>query len=280
VKPTLDLSEVVAGNAVCCEILAYATVQATADRIVALQQTPGPGGEPLPSSFWKHTDDQTVVGLSAVLLAIQRQGLDPKSFTDWGVIAAPRFLGRAALGMALHRFALEGAWGISPHLIPHRSLHSISGTVSQALKVHGPNFGVGGGPHAAAEAIAVAGGLLADHRLPGIWVVMTGYHPEMPAINPADPEATPKVSPPAVAGAVALALVRNELATGRSRLRIFAGSATSQTAETAATTAAWPQFSLNGLLAALADGQPAPAGCWRLRCGGVALESAETGAEN
>ena len=50
----------------------------------------------------------------------------------------------------------------------------MSGTVSQALKVHGPNFGVGGGPAGVAEAL-----LTADARcstgaaLPGVWVVLT-----------------------------------------------------------------------------------------------------------
>jgi hypothetical protein len=270
VKPTLDLSEAVAGNAVCCGIVAHASVQATADRVPALRQTPGPRGEPLPPSFWKHADDQTVVGLSAVFGAISRYGLDPKSFTGWGVIAAPRFLGRAMLGVALNRFLLEGAWGISPHLIPHRSLHSISGTISQALKIHGPNFGVGGGPHAASEAIAVAGGMVADDRLPGVWLVMTGYHPEIPAIDPAGPEAVALASPSPVVGAVALALVRDELGTGRLRLRIIAG---------AATPAGWPPFSLQALLDALAQGQAAPAKCWRLDSGAVALESAEAAAE-
>src|SRR5262249_16694139 len=88
------------------------------------------------------------------------------------------FLGRASLALALQRFAQEGAWGVSPHLIPHRSLHSISGTVSQALGIHGPNFGVGGGPHGAAEGVLAATGLLSEGYLPAGWVGVTGWDRE------------------------------------------------------------------------------------------------------
>src|SRR5262249_39770127 len=134
------------GTAVCCDLLAYGAVQATPASLAALRQQPGPvPGEPLPASFLKHADEQTVLGLSAVLRAIQDHGLGGTSFTGWGVLGAPRFQGRATMTVAVQRFAAEGAWGISPHLIPHRSLHALSGTISQALRIHGPNFGVGGG---------------------------------------------------------------------------------------------------------------------------------------
>jgi hypothetical protein len=281
VKPILDLTAAVAGNAVCCGVTAYATQRATTEMLPGLRQKPSPlTREPLPGSFWKHADDQTVVGMAAVFQAIQRHGLDPGSFRDWGVIAAPRFLGRAALAIALNRFALEGAWGISPHLIPHRSLHSISGTVSQALKIHGPNFGVGGGPNAAAEALAVAGGLIADERLPGVWVVMTGYDPEMAPSNPADPEGGALAATRPVAGAVALALVRQGFTRPGLRLRICAGLGQMGAPDPAAGKASWPMFSFETLLEVLADERTPPAACWRLRAGWVALESAKAGAEN
>jgi hypothetical protein len=222
----------------------------------------------------KHADDQTVVGLAAVLAAIDGHGLDPASFTDWGVIAAPRFLGRAALAVALGRFALEGAWGVSPHLIPHRSLHSISGTVSQALKIHGPNFGVGGGPDAAGELLVVAGSMVADDRLPGVWVVMTEYDPELAPADPAAAQAGPPAPPAPVAQAVALALVRDSTRAPHARLRISGRD------KTAGGTAAWPMFSLQGLREALTGARPAQAACWRLRCGWAAMERAEAGAEN
>jgi hypothetical protein len=84
------------------------------------------------------------------------------------------------MAAALQRFAAEGAWGVSPHLIPHRSRHSISGTVSQALKIHGPNFGVGGGPGGTVEVLLAATALLEGKRLPGVWIVLTCLDPESP----------------------------------------------------------------------------------------------------
>jgi hypothetical protein len=82
------------------------------------------------------------------------------------------------MATALERFIAEGAWGVSPHLIPHRSLHSVSGTVSQVLKVRGPNFGVGGGPGCEAEALFTAAAMLRCQRLPGVWAVLTGFDPD------------------------------------------------------------------------------------------------------
>jgi hypothetical protein len=213
-KPTENLSAPPSGTTVGCDVLAAGTARATADTLPALRQKPGPPpGEPLPPAFLKHADEQTVVALAAVLQAIHRYRLTATPFTDWGVLAAPRFLGRGALAVALQRFATEGAWGISPHVIPHHSLHSLSGTISQALKIHGPNFGVGGGPDGAGEGLLTAAALLARDRLPGVWVIWSGW----------DPEATPgrngHPTPPAVCAA-ALALVASRPAGDGPRLRI------------------------------------------------------------
>ena len=129
--------------------------------------------------------------------------LNNHDFSQWGVIAAPRFLGRAALAVAFARFAAEGAWGISPHVIPHHSLHALSGTVSQALKIHGPNFGVGGGADSAAEALLAASALLADGEVPGLWVVLTGFEPEFVPNDTTDSKPT-STSVDCVAVALAL----------------------------------------------------------------------------
>jgi hypothetical protein len=165
--------------AVCCDVVAFGEVWAAGSTLAALRQKPGPVPHgSLPASFLKHADEQTVVGLAAVLEAIQAHGLTSVDFVDWAVLAAPRFLGRLAIATALRRFVAEGAWGMSPHLIPHRSLHSLSGTVSQALKIHGPNFGVGGGPGGTREALFAALALLNGDKVPGTWVVLTGWEPE------------------------------------------------------------------------------------------------------
>jgi hypothetical protein len=191
-----------ADPATACDLLAYASVQVAPESVPALRLKPGPGaGERLPVSYLKHADEQSVVGLAAVLQAVAQHHLATMPFTDWGVLGAPRFIGRVAMAVAMHRFAAEGAWGISPHLIPHRSLHALSGTVSQALKIHGPNFGVGGGPYGAAEALFTAAALLGTRPLSGVWIVLTGWEPE-PVPAPDGRTATP-----AVCNAVALALV-------------------------------------------------------------------------
>jgi hypothetical protein len=196
-KPNLDLVAPPDVCAVTVDVAACGTVRTTADLIPTLRQQPG---FRLPPAFLKHADDQTVVGLAAVFQAIQQGGLAGTEFKHWGVLAAPRYLGRSTMAASLQRFSAEGAWGISPHLIPHRSLHSISGTVSQALRIQGPNFGVGGGPNGVVEVLLAAGALMADGRLPGLWLVMTAWDPE-PIAN-----GQGRIAPDSQCGAVALAV--------------------------------------------------------------------------
>jgi hypothetical protein len=197
---------------------AHAVVRARLDSLAELRRHPGPhGGEPLPASFLKHADEQTVAGLCAVYQAIDKGGLQETCFRDWGVAAAPRFLGRPAMAAALQRFAVEGAWGVSPHLIPHRSLHSLSGTVSQALKIHGPNFGVGGGPGATTEALLAATALLIGKQLPGVWVVLTCLDSDLP------PDKEGRMPPEAQVVGLALALTPIRPSGSRNPLHIVDG---------------------------------------------------------
>ncbi len=119
-----------------------------------------------------------MVGLAAVLRAIREGGLDPLGFGEWAVLAAPRYFGRAAFERAFPTFQEEGAWGISPHLIPAHSLHSPSGTISQALKAQGPNLGVGGTPGGEFEALLFASTLLMTGASPGVWLVLTARESE------------------------------------------------------------------------------------------------------
>jgi hypothetical protein len=176
---------------------------------------------PLPANFLKHADEQTVVGLFAVFHAIQNHGLAGADFKHWAVVAAPRFFGRAILAAALRRFALEGAWGVSPHLIPHRSQHSLSGTISQALGIHGPNLGVGGGPSSALEAALIAATFVTKQDAPGLWFVLTAWDPE-PIVSEAAATSRNGFSPTmaSTCKAVALALRGGEPADSGVTLRI------------------------------------------------------------
>jgi 3-oxoacyl-(acyl-carrier-protein) synthase len=202
---------------VCCTVAARAALLFAEEDLPGLRRAVSPlTGEPLPPAFLKNSDEQTVAALAAVFRALADSALDPHSLADWGVLAAPRFLGRATMGPVLERFREEGAWGISPHLIPHRSLHSVSGTISLALKTHGPNLGAGGGPGAESEAFAVAAALLSAGDLPGLCLVLTGHEPGRA---------------PAALTAVALALVPRGAAPGEWQLRIgeIDGTAESRT---------------------------------------------------
>jgi hypothetical protein len=239
------------GAAVSCDVAALGTVRASAAELTTLRQKPGPA-RPLPPSLLRHADDQAVAAVAAVWQALHHFGLAETSFADWGVLAAPRFLGRTAMADVVRRFAAEGAWGISPHLIPHRSLHSLSGTISQALGLHGPNFGVGGGSATAGELFLSVSTLLQRERLPGLWLVLTGW----------DPEPTPAPGASATCGAVALALVADAAAPAAWRLHVRPPGGN----EAAATDSV---LTLETLRAVLTDvTRPVALTSWRLPGGG------------
>jgi hypothetical protein len=148
----------------------------------ALRRRPGPvpeGWSRTPPSLLRYADEQTVAGTAAVFGAMDALSRPPADFERWGVVAASRFLGRANLSAALRAFVAEGVWGTSPHLIPHFALHSPSGTISLALGLHGPNLGVGGGLRAAAEGFLAALTWLAAGVAPGVWLVLSGWSPEL-----------------------------------------------------------------------------------------------------
>jgi hypothetical protein len=148
-------------------------------QVDALRRDPGPlPGRDLPASFLKHADEQSVCGLAAVLKAIHESGLGVDAFKDWGVIGAPKYPGRVLAGASMAKFFDQGVRGISPHVIPQNSLHSLSGVISVALEMGGPNVGAGGGRTALAEGLLTAFSLMADGRLPGMWLVATEWDRE------------------------------------------------------------------------------------------------------
>lgn len=161
-----------------CPILAHAVARASLEEIATLRKTPGPPGSPrLSPSILKHADEQTVLALSAVLHAQARFRLDGVTDPAWGVIAAPRYLGRLQTMFHIDRYRRQGASTVSPLIIPHLSLHSTSGTISLAMGLRGPNFGVGGAHGHLAEGLLSAL-TLADENLPGAWLVATAWNPE------------------------------------------------------------------------------------------------------
>ncbi len=173
---------------------------------------------------------------------------------------------------------VEGAWGISPHFIPHHSLHAVSGTISQALKIHGPNFGIEASPGGMAEALTVAATLLATGDLPGLWLVLSEFEPELLPVDPSLPAAdnlTPM--PPCIA--LALALVPDAGLASEIMLRICPqGNPGSNNAP-----AAWTSWLPLGNVSTLANalGQGLPSRHWRLdSLGWVELTHMDLGPEN
>jgi hypothetical protein len=191
--------------------------------VPALRRRPGSlaeGSAPLPQGLLRYSDEQTIAGTAAVFAAIKVMGLPPERFENWGLVAASRFLGRANLAQALRSFAAEGVWGISPHLIPHFALHSPSGTISLALGLHGPNLGVGGGLYAAAEGFLAALTWLAAGVVPGVWLVLSGWTPEL------IPEPRNGATWPGECRALALAIAASGAHEGRFSIRVVSGAGT------------------------------------------------------
>lgn len=143
-----------------------------------------PGGPPFSPTVLRCSDAQTVLGLAAVVQAMETAGLSCAQVASWGIIAAPRYMGKEGTGTAIHKYASSGggAWKVSPMVVPHNCLHALSGTISLALEIKGLNFGAGGGPNALVDGLTTACTALDEGRLPGLWLVMTQCFPEPPYV--------------------------------------------------------------------------------------------------
>jgi hypothetical protein len=146
--------------------------------LAELRRRPGPTdfGKP-PATLLRQADDQTILALAATLHALYDAQLTPDAVRDWAIVAAPRYLGRLAIASGLQKFYhdVRSVW---PLFIPHYSLHAVSAILSMALGSHGPNLGVGGGPGAVADGLAVAASLLDQGEAPAAWLVFSEWNPE------------------------------------------------------------------------------------------------------
>jgi hypothetical protein len=214
-----------AGSVLEVAVAGHAFCRLAVDEVPARRRRPGPvreGTDAIHPSLLRYSDEQTVAAVCSVFSGVKELGGDPKRFDDWGVVAAPRYQGRAGFAHNLRRFAAEGVWSVSPHLIPHFALHAEAGTISLALKSHGPNLGVGGGLHAAADGFLVAASWLASGTVPGVWLVLSGWAPELVL----DPDGGP--SSTAECQALAVAVVPVNLAPEQPRFRVLTGRARPQ----------------------------------------------------
>jgi hypothetical protein len=192
---------------------AFATVSVPLTDIASLRPKCAlPGAKPVASKFLKNADEQSVAAISALFRAIRNAGWEDRSFHDWGVIGVPRFLGRIGVAYNTSQYLRDPSYSVSPHIIPNQSLHSLSGTASLALSLHGPNFGVGGGPNSISEGLLAALSVLSDRSLSGLWVLLTEFDPEP------QPDDKGQVTNPVTCFAVAIAFVSTELVPGTLQL--------------------------------------------------------------
>ncbi len=199
---------------------AHGVIAAPLNVLPALREDPGVSvRRPIPPRFLRHADEQTVVGLAAVLRAMDEGALRETCFDEWGVVAAPMFPGRLGGAATFRRYQQGGTAAISPHIIPQNSLHSVSSAISISLTMRGPNFGIGGGPEALGEGLTVAMTLLDSTALPGLWLVLTQWAPE-PV-----PDGQGSTRTETICLAVALALFRRaEQGSGGMTLRLTASA--------------------------------------------------------
>ena len=209
------------GPTLAGDVVGHGLFRLASRDVAVVRKRPGPvpeGWGRVPPSLLRYSDEQTVAGVAAVFTAMQGSGLAPDRFDGWGVVAASRFLGRAGLAQALRCFDAEGVWGVSPHLIPHFALHSPAGTISLALGLHGPNLGVGGGLHASAEGFLAALTWLSIGVVPGVWLILSGWSPELIADRRGGSPAASEC------WALALALVASGPRNGRPGFRVIVGA--------------------------------------------------------
>src|SRR5437764_540210 len=84
-----------APRVVTCDVAAHARLSVPWSGVAELRRQPVPlPGEP-PNALLKHADEQTVVALVALGHAIREHGLAATDFSDWAVLAGPRYPGRA-----------------------------------------------------------------------------------------------------------------------------------------------------------------------------------------
>lgn len=205
-------------------IVARGTARLTFAELAEIRKQPPACFSPkLSPLFLKHSDEQTLAALTALYRAIGEFSLKGEDFDRWGIVSISRYLGRGAFATLSNKFATEGAWGVSVQVIPHRTAHSVSGTISLGLAAHGPAIGANGGTNGERTGLLALPSIMHESQANGVWLVCSRWMPELSV------DRTGRSVSDSVCLAAVLALVRTERAeqfTSLGYLRI--GSATSQ----------------------------------------------------
>ena len=105
---------------------------------------------------------------------------------------------------------------MSVQLIPHRTAHSIAGTISLGLGIHGPAVGVNGGAEGDKTGLLSLASIMQQPAWRGVWLVASHWSPE------AAVDEKGSIISDSVCLAAALALAKADVANPLGYLRIEA----------------------------------------------------------
>jgi len=160
-------------------IVARSTARLTLAELASLRKQPPASFAPkLSPLFLKHSDEQTLAAMAALHQARVDFGLDSVDFGPWAIVSISRYMGRAAFATLRDRYSVDGAWGVSVQVIPHRTMHSVSGTISLGLGIHGPAIGVNGGIDADNTGLLSLACIMSRGAWQGVWLVCSHWSPE------------------------------------------------------------------------------------------------------
>ena len=135
--------------------------------------------KPLSPQLLRYSDEQTLASLVAISEAIRSVNMTNNDFHDWAIVSSSRSLGRSAFAAVIDKYQDEGPWGVSVHVIPHCTSHSVAGTISLALESHGPCIGAGVAGNDELDALLAAACILRQPDWFGAWIVFSAWSPEL-----------------------------------------------------------------------------------------------------
>ena len=136
-------------------------------------------GDKISVSILKQADELTLFSLTALRSAIIRHQLTAEQQAGWGVAANPCLPGRLRMADTIAKYHEQGAWSVTPHFIPHCLLHSLSGLLSQALALNGPNMGIGGVPGTEEDVCLGMASWIAGGDVTGGWMIWANWRDDI-----------------------------------------------------------------------------------------------------
>ncbi len=203
-KSAASVSRFVPGERLQLAVAARGVARLTLADLSAIRAKP-PASFPakLTPQFLKHSDEQTLASLVALHAAMSDFGMTGQDFSSWGVVSLSCYLGRCAVAGVIDKYKIDGPWGVSVQVIPHRTPHAAAGTISMGLRMHGPCIGVNGGPGGDTTALLSLASVFQQPQIRGAWFICSGWRPELTVGPGGEPVSD------SVCQAVALGIVRD-----------------------------------------------------------------------